>query len=143
MHRDSNKQADALATEGVLAFGRVERGRWRKSDRAKFLRVWFDGGCREGKMGAGVRLEAGSSLGLDGRPNWELVVGFGVKLVGGLGKRADSGIAEAVGCGLSVCILWELLSGCEIVFTPHCNVCWTCEHAKKVWQAIEDLLCQC
>ena len=87
VQRDFNKQADALATEGVLAFGRVERGRWRTSDRATFLRVWFDGGCREGKMGAGVRLEAGCSLGLDGRPNWELVVGFGVKLVGGLGKN--------------------------------------------------------
>ena len=94
-------------------------------------------------MGAGVRLEAGGSLGLDGRPNWELVVGFGVKLVGGLGKRADSVIAEAVGCGLSVCMLCELLSGWEMFFAPYCNVCWTSVHAKSVWQPIEDLLNQC
>ena len=141
IHRDFNKIADDFATSGVLAFGKTRVGSWQRNRRALFARIWFDGGCREEIMGSGVWLEAADRLGDDGLPCWVFVCGFGTRLRNASGNaRNDSVVAEAVGCGLSLCLLCEFLSVRDFVFTPHCNMRWACKHAVSVWQSIEGLL---
>lgn len=136
IHRDFNTIADEYATSGVLGFGKIHLGPWRWGRDPQFVRVWFDGGCRDQVMGAGVCMEAADDLDVCGRPKWIEVAGFGTRLrrgSSGENRRNDSVIAEAVGCGLSICLLCEFLSRRQFVFTPYCNVGWRNDRAKSVW----------
>lgn len=125
IHREGNKAADKLATAGVLQFGKKLGGRWR-GGRPAFIRVWFDGGCRDSVSGCGVVVEAARRIGPGGLPDWVLVGGFGTRL---RVEGGDSLFSEISGLGLGLAAAAELMSTGRFQVTPKCIVECTSHYA--------------
>ena len=133
--RVNNKGADALATEGVLAYGRLSLGSVRSRNNICYLRGHFDGGFRNNVMGCGVTLEGASRL-VNGQPDWKVICEVGTRI----GRGGNAAIAEMCGflfCFAAICDFWV---GGGIVFSPYCSVVPQSRASLDIVCAIDELL---
>ena len=143
LHRDFNLVADKYASSGVDSFGTIDVGRFDlRARRPKYLRVWFDGGYHDKRMGAGVWIEAATKLKAKSQlPDWEFVCGFGTRLkTDCLERKGNSMIAETCAGGLALCLLFEVLNGPFIEWSPYMGPRPRCAHSLLCWKACESLL---
>ena len=150
LHRKHNTIADACATSGIDGFGSVQMGKGHlrhgsKTGRDwKFIRVWFDGGFHDNKMGAGVVVQVAEDYDENERlPNFELLFKFGTRLRSpGIG---NSMVAETCAAGLGLIALFEVLHSMHtpqhsLTWTPYCRPDCRSICGRKCMRAIEDLL---
>lgn len=133
--RDNNKGADALATAGVLSFGKMLWGPVRSRHNICFIRGHFDGGFRDNVMGCGVILEGATRL-VKGQPEWKVICEVGTRIGCG-GNAAISEMCGFLFCFAAICDFWE--SG-GVVISPYCSVVPQSRASLDIVCAIDELL---
>ena len=128
--------ADSLATDGIVHSGCSYFAPLNGRKFSAMIRGWFDGGCRNGVMGAGCVIEAAFVVSSKGEPEWSTVATYGVRL----GREGCSDLAELSACGFLICGIADLLCCNDIRFDPFCYVVPRSDAALMCRKAIDSLL---
>ena len=86
VYRELNGRADALATEGIVTYGRF-RVYHDLMRRPRRIRGYFDGGCREGVMGSGWLVQGLFEKSAGGGAEWRNLCEAGCGALGEFGYR--------------------------------------------------------